>query len=349
MRPVVRITRPISLLLAALVLGAPLAEAKPDRVKDRLDQAKAARADALAEARAAADQLAALRAEYDRVEAEAERAAALVVDAAMREATLQARLVQARSQVNARANAAYRAGPGAFLEVLLESGSFGELMTTRKLMEDILLADMEDAAWALESRDAARRVRRQLEAAKQDLAAQHRRLQELQAEMEVVLAEAQAEVERVGVRVEELAQEQKRIQRAAAREEQRALVLAPPADESGLLALLGPTGGRGCDIPSGLERTGEGFTGEASFYGEEFAGQATASGAIFVPELFTAAHRTLPLPTFLHVRYGNRCATVLVNDRGPYVEGRVLDLSQGAANYLGLGVGVVEAEVLSIR
>lgn len=349
MRPVVRITRPISLLLAALVLGAPLAEAKPDRVKDRLDQAKAARADALAEARAAADQLAALRAEYDRVEAEAERAAALIVDAAMREATLQARLVQARSQVNARANAAYRAGPGAFLEVLLESGSFGELMTTRKLMEDILLADMEDAAWALESRDAARRVRRQLEAAKQDLAAQHRRLQELQAEMEVVLAEAQAEVERVGVRVEELAQEQKRIQRAAAREEQRALVLAPPADESGLLALLGPTGGRGCDIPSGLERTGEGFTGEASFYGEEFAGQATASGAIFVPELFTAAHRTLPLPTFLHVRYGDRCATVLVNDRGPYVEGRVLDLSQGAANYLGLGVGVVEAEVLSIR
>jgi rare lipoprotein A len=127
-------------------------------------------------------------------------------------------------------------------------------------------------------------------------------------------------------------------------------LLRVAADQSALLALLGPDGGRGCDIPSGLQQTGQGFSGQASFYGEEFAGQPTATGAIFVPELFTAAHLTLPLPSFLHVRYGGKCATVLVNDRGPYVKGRVLDLSQGAAQYLGLpGVDVVEAEILTIR
>jgi rare lipoprotein A len=47
------------------------------------------------------------------------------------------------------------------------------------------------------------------------------------------------------------------------------------------------------------------------------------------------------------VRYGDRCATVVVNDRGPYVDGRILDLSEGAAMYLGLpGVGDVRCEIL---
>jgi rare lipoprotein A len=89
--------------------------------------------------------------------------------------------------------------------------------------------------------------------------------------------------------------------------------------------------------------------GLASWYGWEFAGQATASGAIFDPTLFTAAHRTLPFGSFLRVRRGDRCAIVLVNDRGPYVEGRVIDLSMAAARYLGVGVSPVHADVLVPR
>jgi rare lipoprotein A len=55
----------------------------------------------------------------------------------------------------------------------------------------------------------------------------------------------------------------------------------------------------------------------------------------------------MPLPSFLHVTYQGKCATVLVNDRGPYVDGRVLDLSEAAAKYIGLpGVGIVHAKVL---
>jgi rare lipoprotein A len=77
-------------------------------------------------------------------------------------------------------------------------------------------------------------------------------------------------------------------------------------------------------------------TGLASYYGAELAGQPTASGEPFNPYGFTAAHRTLPLGTKLIVSYGGRSVEVTVNDRGPYSGGRELDLSQGAAEYLGL-------------
>jgi rare lipoprotein A len=62
----------------------------------------------------------------------------------------------------------------------------------------------------------------------------------------------------------------------------------------------------------------------------------TASGEVFDPYGFTAAHRTLPFGTQLSVRYGGRSVLVTVNDRGPSIRGRDLDLSQGAAEYLGL-------------
>ena len=89
------------------------------------------------------------------------------------------------------------------------------------------------------------------------------------------------------------------------------------------------------------------FDGYASWYGWEFGGQPTATGAIFDPRLFTAANRSLPFGTFLRVSYGGKCAIVLVNDRGPYGRlERVIDLSEAAAEYLGVGVSWVHAEIL---
>jgi rare lipoprotein A len=88
--------------------------------------------------------------------------------------------------------------------------------------------------------------------------------------------------------------------------------------------------------------------GLASWYGPGFEGQPTASGEPFNPYGFTAAHNTLPLGTKLVVSYGGRAVEVVVNDRGPYSGGRELDLSQGAAEYLGLtyaGVDYVDYTV----
>jgi rare lipoprotein A (peptidoglycan hydrolase) len=102
-------------------------------------------------------------------------------------------------------------------------------------------------------------------------------------------------------------------------------------------------------IPPGLVPTGQVISGPASWYGPGFDGRPTASGAIFDQEAPTVAHRTLPLGTILLVRRGDRTALVLVNDRGPFVGGRVLDLSHGVATILGTvsaGVANVSAEVL---
>ena len=89
------------------------------------------------------------------------------------------------------------------------------------------------------------------------------------------------------------------------------------------------------------------FSGKASYYGSE-SGARTASGARYNPMGMTAAHRSLPFGTKLKVTHGSRSVVVTVNDRGPFVRGRVLDLSKGAAQVIGLtgrGVGHVVAEV----
>jgi rare lipoprotein A (peptidoglycan hydrolase) len=93
---------------------------------------------------------------------------------------------------------------------------------------------------------------------------------------------------------------------------------------------------------------GEGFAGIASFYGRD-QGPATASGERFNENDMTAAHRSLAFGTRLRVTWRGRSVVVRINDRGPFIAGRVLDLSKGAARALGLigaGVGHVTAEVL---
>jgi rare lipoprotein A (peptidoglycan hydrolase) len=92
--------------------------------------------------------------------------------------------------------------------------------------------------------------------------------------------------------------------------------------------------------------------GEASYYGAAFAGRKTASGEVFEPRRYTAAHRTLPFGTVLRVtRLDTRAIVyVRVNDRGPYgKKGRILDLSTAAAEKLGMlsrGIADVRADIV---
>ncbi|CAN5650073.1 hypothetical protein BH24ACT22_BH24ACT22_13300 [soil metagenome] len=86
---------------------------------------------------------------------------------------------------------------------------------------------------------------------------------------------------------------------------------------------------------------------EASWYGPGFEGNLTANGEVFDPSGYTAAHKTYAFDTKLIVTYEGRSVVVRINDRGPYVAGRELDLSQGAADYIGLtsvGVGIVDVQ-----
>ena len=89
--------------------------------------------------------------------------------------------------------------------------------------------------------------------------------------------------------------------------------------------------------------------GVASWYGQEFAGRTTANGEIFDPMLFTAAHRTLPFGTMVRVtnRNSGRSVVVRINDRGPFVRGRIIDLTPAAARALGFsGLATVSVDVV---
>jgi rare lipoprotein A len=88
--------------------------------------------------------------------------------------------------------------------------------------------------------------------------------------------------------------------------------------------------------------------GLASFYGFDFAGRLTANGERYNPMGMTAASKTLPFGTIVRVtnRNNGRSVVVRINDRGPYVGGRVIDMSQGAAGALGMiGSGVAPVDI----
>jgi rare lipoprotein A len=93
---------------------------------------------------------------------------------------------------------------------------------------------------------------------------------------------------------------------------------------------------------------GGSYSGKASYY---WQGQQTASGARFNPSAMTAAHRSLPFGTRVRVtnRSNGRSVVVTINDRGPFIAGRIIDLSRGAAQAIsmtGAGVASVSLEVL---
>lgn len=94
---------------------------------------------------------------------------------------------------------------------------------------------------------------------------------------------------------------------------------------------------------------GSTFSGEASWYGGSFDGQRTASGERFNTGDYTAASKTLPFGTRLRVCHDG-CVVVRINDRGPYVGGRILDLSRAAAHAIGFdGVAHVTATPVGER
>ncbi len=92
-------------------------------------------------------------------------------------------------------------------------------------------------------------------------------------------------------------------------------------------------------------------TGYASWYADKFHGRKTANGEIFDTYKFTAAHKNLPFDTVVRVRNleNGKTAIVRINDRGPFVEGRIIDLSYAAAQEIGIidcGVAKVSIDII---
>jgi rare lipoprotein A len=99
------------------------------------------------------------------------------------------------------------------------------------------------------------------------------------------------------------------------------------------------------------DSTGFRQRGLASWYGNDFHGKKTSSGEIYNMYAMTAAHKTLPLGTYVRVHHlaNNNSVEVRINDRGPFVRGRIIDLSYSAAKNLGIvGPGTAKVEVVAL-
>ena len=92
--------------------------------------------------------------------------------------------------------------------------------------------------------------------------------------------------------------------------------------------------------------------GKASYYANKFHGRLTSSGEVFSQDSLTCAHRTLPFGTYLKVKNQNNGKEVVVRvtDRGPFIQGRIVDLSRAAAEQIGMiRAGVVRVDVVQVE
>ena len=288
-----------------------------------------------------------------------------LVAAQLRQARTAEALSGLQARRRARAVTAYMYGTGASVAALQAPSAYLEVVAAKE--KELLSGWRATASELSRQQDQAEAALVQLRAARADLAA-------VQAELDAVIAADDAR------RTEELRLADAARRTAAARQAaavaaarssgQLGVVTASPGgyaptplDPAALLprhraatarqiALMrsipfGPLPA-GFALPAGVVPTGQRIEGNASWYGPGFNGRPTASGAIYDQEAWTVASKELPLGSLLVVGRGDRRVLLLVNDRGPYIDGRVLDLSAAAARALGVGgVAPVVAEVVA--
>ena len=124
-----------------------------------------------------------------------------------------------------------------------------------------------------------------------------------------------------------------------------------PSQYKNLAATMRPYTVRGITYYPTVVTVGDEFSGRASWYGPDFHGKLTSSGEVYDMNEMTAAHKTLPMNTIVQVtnKENGRTTVVRINDRGPFVETRIIDLSKEAATRLGIvgkGTAMVTLKVL---
>ena len=276
---------------------------------------------------------------------DAEQDQAAVVVAEARERRAQAALASARQHLQARAVQAYMYGftraaenlarPNVYLEEAFKADqqAIADLRSARS-------ARVGAVGTAESARDASRAAHDQLDSERSALETTIARQDALDAQLQAAAAarkaaaDAQAAANQAVVDRFETDPAARTRHRVSTVNQRQTMGRWP----------FGPVAG----VPSGLKATGQVLTGPASWYGPGFDGRPTASGAIYDQEGWTCASKELPLGTILLVAENGRQVLLLVNDRGPYVDGWILDLSHAAATALAHpGVGVVTAQVLA--
>ncbi|MCL5291855.1 MAG: septal ring lytic transglycosylase RlpA family protein [Actinobacteria bacterium] len=229
---------------------------------------------------------------------------------------------------------------------ILNSDSLGDLLGRMKYLADISMADkrlIEELS----------RRRLDAETAKDEAQEEKAGLLEMRRELNRESKELSARLDWAKVRFNGLtALVQKAREEASRRMAEERIAISIPVGTKPILhsITVHPYADRKftatTKMPGAFKATGQTLTGVASWYGNEFNGRHSANGEIFNEEDFTAASKELPFGTYLAVTYKEKRIVVRINDRGPYIKGRFLDLSKGAARALALGLGEVTAEIV---
>jgi rare lipoprotein A (peptidoglycan hydrolase) len=337
---------PVRAVLAGiLILGAAVATPRPATATD---------IETLREqAQSVADEISALGRRLAELDSRRDALAARVADSSRELAELELDAHDARAAYTAAreryvdsAVEVYKQGPSSRLALLLSARNVSELAALARATTEVAELDLDALRDYLAAGEAATRAQRAIDRRKQELLGDQARVTALAAEFDATLTQRSQALGRLNAQIAELeAEARRRAQLAAARAQAAAAEAAALAgvlvpDASG----AGPASAE--DLPRGFQPTGITFEGIASWYGPGFEGNSTANGEIFDPQAYTAASKELPFGTWLYVSYEGRGVIVRVNDRGPYLPGRIIDLSAAAASAIGLGLGWVEIEIL---
>jgi rare lipoprotein A len=238
-----------------------------------------------------------------------------------------------------RAVEAYKSGPHSDLDLLLSSETLTDAFSAAEVSSVLADADTDAIDELVAAKAAAEATQESIDEQKRSLLAAQAKAEAVEEEISGALDDRRSVLADLSAQIDEL-------------EAQARAAAAQAAETNGievgqaLLDLLSPSG-PSAGIPDLFVGTGVTFEGIASWYGPGFEGNLTASGDVFDSDLYTVASKTLPLGTWLFVEFEGRGVVVLVNDRGPYVGDRILDLSRAAAEAIGIsGLGWVKAEIL---
>lgn len=319
-----------------LALAAPSAADRPPA--ERLGEARG-------ELEAARAELDRLLVRYRDAALAADEAGARVVISALRVEQARASATEARGEFEDKVRSAYMNAGAQAVGLVLGSEDLASLAARLPYASAALERDAIDLRALLARREAAAETARAMDEDQAALIAAEGELHVLRDRIEARMRAAEANV-RAGERA--LAELRSAWETARLRVGSMIGTARHRRGEAMLAAASGYLGPReDCSIPSGLRPTGDVLEGAASWYGPGFYGRPTASGAIYTIDRYTVAHRTLPFGLILLIRLGDRCVLALVNDRGPYVQGRILDLGAATARAIGLsGVQDVTATIL---
>ncbi len=262
----------------------------------------------------------------------------------------EAHLTEARERYRARLVEVYKHGTIDPIAILLSSDSITDFVSRATVLARIAEDDSRIVADLTIAAADARYQATTLE----DLMAQDNQLnlalQERQDALQSALAEQEALVSQLTEEARAALLEARRLS-AATRASWKGASIPVGTSIPRATATVSPYDGLTWAISAYMPRaytaTGESWTAVCSWYGPGFNGRNTASGQVFNEDDYTCASRTLPFGTVLALTRGERRVIVYVNDRGPFIAGRDVDLSKAAAQALGFsGVASVRAEIV---